>query len=202
MASDYPVVFNIQRPQKFERVQVALRILVIIVLSVLAGAVGWIFGLGYLAFPILAAIFISQKGSERFLEEDGPRLTRWIRWVLALYSYLALLTDRLPTEKPEEALTYRVDTDGSPTVGSALLRIIYAIPSTLVLGILGIAGAVVWVIAVVMVLIQENYPEGLYNFQLGLMRWQARLFAYLASLVQAYPPFALDTGPMPAEAEF
>jgi hypothetical protein len=42
---------------------------------------------------------------------------------------------------------------------------------------------------------QEQYSEGLYNFQLGIMRWQGRLLAYLASLVDPYPPFALDQGP-------
>jgi hypothetical protein len=50
----------------------------------------------------------------------------------------------------------------------------------------------------VMVLIQENYPDGLYNFQRGVLRWEARLLGYHASLVDQYPPFALDTGPEPA----
>ncbi len=70
----------------------------------------------------------------------------------------------------------------------------------LVLGLLGIVSAVIWLIAAVMVLIQENYPDGLYNFQRGVLRWEARLLGYHASLVDQYPPFALDTGPEPAPA--
>ena len=46
-----------------------------------------------------------------------------------------------------------------------------------------------------MVLIQESYPEGLYDFQCGVVRWQARLLVYHASLVDGYPPFAFDMGP-------
>jgi hypothetical protein len=199
MAADYPVVFNTNKPEKFDRVQLALRLAVVIVLSILAGAIGWIVGLVYLIFPVLAAIFISSKGAEKFLNEDGPRMTGWLRWVLALYSYLGLLTDKLPTEKPEEHVKYEVTPGGSPTVGSALLRIIFAIPSALVLALLSFVAGILWIIAAIMILIQENYPDGIYNFNLGVMRWEARLLAYLASLVDPYPPFALDTGSQESE---
>jgi hypothetical protein len=197
MAAAYPVTFDIARPEKFERPHIFIRILVMVILSILAGAIGWILGLVYLVFPVLAAIFVSQKGSEKYLEEDGPRMTGWLRWVLALYAYLGLLTDRFPTEKPEEIVRFEVKTGGAPTMGSALLRLIYSIPSALVLGLLGIVSAVVLVIAAVMVLIQENYPDGLYNFQRGVLRWEARLLGYHASLIDQYPPFAVDTGPEP-----
>lgn len=197
MATAYPVTFDVSRPEKFERPQLFLRILVAIILWVLASFAGWIL---YLAFPVLAAIFVSQKGPEKYLEEDGPRMTGWLRWIVAIFAHLLILTERFPTEKPEEIVRFEVKTGGAPTVGSALLRLIYSIPSLLVLGILGIVSGVIWVIAAVMVLIQENYPEGLYNFQLGVLRWEARLLGYHASLVDQYPPFALDTGPEPAPA--
>ncbi|MDI6858570.1 MAG: DUF4389 domain-containing protein [Dehalococcoidia bacterium] len=190
----YPVSFDIARPEKFERPHVFLRIVVLIILSILGGAFGWILGLVYLLFPALAAIFISQKGAERFLQEDGPRMTGWIRWVMALYAYLGLVTDRFPTEKPEEIVRVEIQTGGTPTVGSALLRIILAIPSAFVLGILGLISGIIWIIAAIMVLIQENYPDGLFGFQVGVLRWEARLLGYQASLVEPYPPFALDTG--------
>jgi hypothetical protein len=195
MATAYPVTFDVSRPEKFERPQLFLRILVAIILWALAGIVGWVF---YLAFPVLAAIFVSQKGPEKYLEEDGPRMTEWLRWVVAIFAYLLILTERFPTEKPEEIVRFEVSPGGSPTVGSALLRLIYSIPSVLVLGLLGIVSAVILLIAAVMVLIQENYPDGLYNFQRGVLRWEARLLGYHASLVDQYPPFALDTGPEPA----
>jgi len=194
MAADYPATFNIQKPEKFDRVQLALRLAVAIVLALIGGAIGWAFGLIYLVLPVLAAIFVSQKGAEKFLSEDGSRITGWLRWVLAAYSYLALLTDRFPTEKPEEIVSYEIKPGGEPTVGSALLRLIFSIPSAFVLALLGIIGAFIWIIAAVWVLFQEDYPEGLYNFNLGIMRWEARLLAYHSSLVDEYPPFALDTG--------
>ncbi len=196
--TDYPVTFDVVRPEKFQRPHMVIRILVLIILSILAGAIGWILGLVYLVFPVLAAIYISQKGAEQFLQQDGPRMTGWLRWVIALYTYLAILTDRFPTEKPEEIVRFEVRTTGTPTVGSALLRLIYSIPSAFVLGLLSIVGGILWIIAAIMVLVQENYPDGIYNFQRGLMRWEARLLGYHASLVDQYPPFALDMESEPA----
>ncbi len=199
MAASYPASFDVDRPDKFERPHLVIRIVVAIILSII-GALGWILGLVYLAFPVIAAIFISQKGPQKFLEEDGPRMASWIRWVLALYAYVAILTDRFPTEKPEDIIHFEVQTGGSPTVGSALLRLIYSIPSAFVLSLLGIVSAIIWLIAAVMVLVQENYADGLYDFQRGVLRWEARLLAYHCSLVEPYPPFALDTGPEPSPA--
>jgi hypothetical protein len=197
MATGYPVTFNVPRPEKFERPQVVLRILVIVLLSILAGAVGWIFGVLYLAIPVLAAVFISQGGGEAYFKDT--KMPMILRWYLALYCYLAVLIDRFPTEEPENIISFEVRPSGSPTVGSALLRLIVSIPSAFVLALLGIVGAVIWVIAVVSILIQENYSTGLYDFQLGIMRWQARLLGYHASLVDEYPPFAVDTGPEQSE---
>ena len=190
----YPVSFNVTRPEKFDRTQVALRILVILVLSVLGGIIGWSLGLVYLALPVLAAVLISQKGGARYLEDRGGPAMTLLQWYLALYTYLSMLADKFPSE-PEEIISFEVRTQGTPSVGSALLRLIFSIPSAIVLALLGIIAMFIWIVAVVSVLINESYSEGLYNLQLGIMRWHARLLGYHASLVDQYPPFALDTGP-------
>ena len=195
MAANYPVSFAIARPEKFERPHVFLRIVVVAILALLGGAFGWLFGLAYLVSRPLPRYSYRRKAPEKFLEEDGPRMTGWVRWLVALYAYLALLTDRFPTEKPEEIVRLEIQPGGSPTVGSALLRIILAIPSAFVLGLLGIVAGVIWIIAAIMVLIQENYPAGMFDFQCAVLRWQARLLGYQTSLVEPYPPFAVDTGP-------
>ncbi len=195
MATDYPVTFDVVRPERFERTQVFLRILIVIIISIVTSAAGWIFGLVYLLLPVLAAILVSNRGRERFIEEDGPRVTGWLRWLVAFYAYLLILTDRFPTERPEEIIRFEVRAGGSPTVGSALLRLVYSIPNAFVFLLLGIVSVAVWLIAAVMVLVRESYPEGLYTFQRGVLRWEARLLGYHASLVAEYPPFALDMQP-------
>ena len=121
-------------------------------------------------------------------------MTRVLGWLVAAIAYLALLTDAFPGGD-QNTVRFEVERSGKPTVGSALLRILYVIPSLIVLAILGIAGVIVWVVSVVLVLVGESYPESLWRFMRGLVRWEARLLVYLASLVDGYPPFKLDTGP-------
>jgi hypothetical protein len=184
-----PVTFEVERPPVFQRAHVFLRIALLLV-------VGWIghpFGLLWLGLPVVAAILVSQKGGQGYLDESGPTVTRVLNWILDLVAYLALLTDELPGQG-EHPVRFEVERAGSPTTGSALVRILYAIPSVIVLAILGFVGAIVWVIAVVSVLVDRSYPESLWRFLLGLVRWEARLLAYLASLVDHYPPFTLETG--------
>jgi Domain of unknown function (DUF4389) len=182
----YPVSFDIERPRVFQRAHVFLRLALLIVI----GWIGHPFGLLWLGLPVVAAILVSQKGGQRYLDEDGPKLTRVLSWVVALLAYLALLTDRLPGGE-EPAARFQVELSGSPTVGSALLRILYAIPSLIVLALLFLLGAIVWLLAVVLVLVNERYPESAWRFLCGIVRWQANVLAYLASLTDRYPPFAL-----------
>jgi Domain of unknown function (DUF4389) len=183
-----PVSFEVERPPVFQRAHVFLRVALLV-------AIGWIghpFGLLWLGLPVVAAILVSQKGGQRYLDENGSSVTRVLNWILDLVAYLALLTDELPGQT-EHPVRFEVERSGSPTTGSALLRIVYAIPSLLVLAILAFVGAIVWLIALVLVLVNESYPDGLWRFLLGLVRWEAWLLAYLASLVDRYPPFTLET---------
>jgi hypothetical protein len=191
----YPVTFDLDRPPVFQRVHVFLRLALLIVI----GWVGHPYGLLWLGAPIVAAILVSQKGGQRYLDENGAMVTRVLGWIVAVVAYLALLTDVLPGGG-QNPVRFEVERSGSPTVGSALLRILYSIPSLIVLALLGIVGAIVWVISVVLVLVNESYPESFWRFLRGLVRWEAYLFAYLASLVDRYPPFRLDTGPAPPAA--
>jgi len=107
--------------------------------------IGWIghpFGLLWLGVPVVAAILVSQKGGQPYLDEDGPMVTRVLGWILAVVAYLALLTDRLPGGG-EDPVRFEVERSGSPTAGSALLRILYAVPSLIVLALLVFVGAIV-----------------------------------------------------------
>jgi Domain of unknown function (DUF4389) len=191
-----PVALDVERPTEFGRVHVFLRVGVMVV-------IGWIahpLGLLWLGIPVVAAVRVSQQNGQRYLDEDGPRVTRVLGWIVAAVAYLTLLTDRVPGGG-QGPVRFQVERSGSPTVGSALLRILYAIPSLIVLALLGLVGAAVWVVAAVLILLREGYPEGLWKFLLGIARWEAYLLAYLASLIDRYPTFRLDTGPAATPAQ-
>lgn len=181
------VSFDLERPPTFQRAHVFLRIALLIV-------IGWVshpFGLLWLGVPVVAAILVAQKGGERYLDEDGPTVSRILGWVVAVIAYLALLTDRLPGRE-EPGIRFEIERSGSPTVGSALLRILYVIPNLIVLALLVLLGSIVWFFALVLVLVSERYPESVWRFLCGIVRWEANVLAYLASLTDQYPPFALE----------
>jgi len=196
----YGATFDIDRPERYDRTQIAIRLLILIVLSILAGSMGWIHGLLYLGLPVVAAILISQKGARQFHAESEQNVTMWLRYAIAFYAYMGLLTDKLPNEDPRQTLRYNVVPDGEPTPGNVLLRIITAIPHAIVLAILGIVAVILGIIGAISILVGETMPEGIFNFLRGYVRWEARVYAYMAGLVQEYPPFALDTGPESAAA--
>jgi hypothetical protein len=183
----YPVVFDVERPAAFDRAHVLRRIAALIV-------IGWIVqpvGLLWLGLPIVAAILIAQKGGRRYLDEDGPIVTRVLTWLLDLVAYVALLTDRLPSREAH-VVRFEVERSGSPTTRSAVLRIVSAIPNLLVLAVLTWVGAIVWTIASVLVLFTGSYPESWWHFLHRIVAWDAWLVAYLASLVDRKPPFSLE----------
>jgi hypothetical protein len=187
------VTFDLDRPEKMARAHVFLRIVMLVLVSWIAGSGGGL-GLVYLGLPAAAAILIAQKSGHRYIEEDGERVTGWVEFIVSLLAYVALLTDELPGGG-RRPVRLEIARSGSPTVGSALLRIIKAIPSALVLTLIGFVGWIVWLIAAISILLNEHYPKSLWNFQRGVVRWEARLLGYLASLVDGYPPFSFDTGP-------
>ena len=181
------VSFDLERPPTFQRAHVFLRIALLIV-------IGWVshpFGLLWLGVPVVAAILVAQKGGERYLDEDGPTVSRVLGWFVAVIAYLALLTDRLPGRE-EPGIRFEIERSGSPTVGSALLRILYVIPNLIVLALLVLLGSIVWFFGLVLVLVSERYPESVWRFLCGIVRWEANVLAYLASLTDQYPPFALE----------
>jgi len=190
----YPATFDVERPDTFARSQLALRLLLVVVLSI-AGVLSGLHAILWLGVPVLAAILISQKGAARYHQEANGNMTSWLRFVVGGYAYLALLTDKLPgdaTAGPNSQ--FDITPSGTPTVGGTLVRIILAIPHAIVLTILGIVAAVLIVFAAVMILVRQSYPAPVYNFLRGWVRWQARVLAYMAALVDEYPPFSLGNG--------
>jgi hypothetical protein len=76
-----------------------------------------------------------------------------------------------------------------------LVKWLLAIPHYIALAILGIAAAVCVIISFFAVLFTRRYPEGLFNFVVGVARWAWRVGAYVLLLVDRYPPFSLAEDP-------
>ena len=72
-----------------------------------------------------------------------------------------------------------------------LVKWFLAIPHYIALIILGIAGFFVWIYTAFAVLFTGKYPQGAFDFMVGIHRWATRVRAYTGLMRDEYPPFTL-----------
>ncbi len=72
-----------------------------------------------------------------------------------------------------------------------------AIPHFIVLYLLGIVQFLITFAAWFIILFTGQYPRGMFNIVVGVMRWTANLNAYLMLLRDEYPPFSWEEGKYP-----
>jgi hypothetical protein len=58
--------------------------------------------------------------------------------------------------------------------------------------VVGIASFVRAIVAWCAILLTGRYPRALYDFGVGVLRWNTRVEAYLLLLHDEYPPFSLE----------
>jgi hypothetical protein len=168
--------------------------MLIIAIGVWHRTVGSLFGLLYVFLPLFAAMSISRNGGVGLRREDARRFTSVIDWAVSFYAYFLFVIDRFPFNAGDRGAWLSVQVNGSPRVGSALARLVTTLPHAIVLCVLGVASGFVAFAMAVSVLATGKCPDGLHTFQRDVVAWIGRVLAYHASLVDAYPPFALTTG--------
>jgi hypothetical protein len=93
---------------------------------------------------------------------------------------------------PEFPLKYEVDYPEELSRWLIFVKWLLAIPHTMILMALGIATWVTSIVALFSILFTRRYPRGLFDFIVGVNRWNANVNAYTSLLRDEYPPFAFD----------
>ena len=141
--------------------------------------------------PTLLMILFRQK-YPRWWFDWNLELTRfWTR----IAAYMSLMRDEYPSTDEQQAVHLELDyPDAARDLNRwlPLVKWFLAIPHYIVLAVLAAAAFVSVVIAWFAIIFTGRYPRGLFDFVLGVIRWELRVEAYMWLLItDRYPPFSL-----------
>ncbi len=104
------------------------------------------------------------------------------------------------TNEETSRYTARIEVDFPETCSRrlALLGVVFLLkgllllPHIIVLYFLSLAAAIAMYLAFWVVLITGRYPRGIFDFTVGVQRWNFRTTAWMAGWSDRYPPFTLS----------
>lgn len=214
-AGAYPVTYDVETQlARRDRLTTAFRIILAIPHLILVGGPGIGFGwstgtgdgdnssngsggvsaLGLVAFvmAVISWFAIVFTGKQPRGLWDFTRF--YLTWRSKAVAYMALLRDEYPPfGGGEYPVTFSAgefpETRDRLRVG---FRLILAIPQFIALFFISIAWVITAIIGWFAILFTGAYPEGLYRFAVGYLRWSLRVESYLLLMHDEYPPFSLD----------
>lgn len=168
-------------------------------------AIPHLIALAFVQFGAMVATWIGYWG----IAINGslsPGIARFVHnsmgWNIRMSAWIASLQDEYPAfamEQPEYPAKVIIT---EPTLernrGLAVAGILWflkgvlLIPHVIVLYLVGIAAGIAGYVAYWAIAFTGVYPEGIFRFVVGALRWSMRVNAWLFSLTDEYPPFALN----------
>ena len=206
MVTSYPVQFDVDLPTRpLDRLTTGLRIFAAIPILILLGLLSrdaiqggdhhttttFASGVGLLFLPIVLMLLFRQK-YPRWWFDWNVNLLRFSNRVTA---YLALLDDRYPSTDEDQGVHLNLDYPDARQLSRwlPLVKWFLAIPHYVILFFLGIGALVAVIVAWFAIVFTGRYPENLFRFVVGVIRWSNRVTAYAFLLVtDEYPPFQLS----------
>src|SRR5689334_10367881 len=208
--SAYPARLEIDYPNELNRVTTAFRIFLVIPIAIVLSA---------LTMGVTQTTYT--KGGEAVTSTSGgiasglflatllmilfrQRYPRWwfdfalelARFGTRIGAYLALLTDEYPSTVEAQRVRLELDyPDAERDLNRwlPLVKWLLAIPHYIVLFFLTVGAFFAVIIAWFAILFTGRYPQGLFDYVVGVGRWWLRVEAYAFLLVtDRYPPFALS----------
>ena len=206
--STHPVEFDVDRPDRqLDRLSSFFRLLFAIPILILLASIGgpafggdrdsdglFLMGLagGILFLPPLLTIVFREKYPRWWFDFN----LAYLRFDNRVLAYLLLLRDEYPSTDEEQAVHLQLpypDVRADLNRWMPLVKWLLAIPHYVVLFLLSIGVVLATIAAWVAILLTGRYPEALFHYVVGVLRWHNRVIGYAFALVtDRYPPFHLS----------
>ena len=214
---EYPARLQVDYPAKLDKLTTLLRPFWIIPIAIILGLIS---GAGE---TVTNTIYLNEAGDvvKKVQDTSGglamglasatalmilfvQRYPRWwfdfarelTRFGARVGAYGALLTDQYPSTVEEQSVHLEIDYPDVKTDLNRwypLFKWLLAIPHYIVLVFLAVAAFFAVIYAWFVILFTGSYPRSVFDFVVGVGRWQLRVAAYAWLLVtDRYPPFSLE----------
>ena len=187
-STNYPLRYEVEYPEQLSRWLIFVKWLLAFPHYLI------LYALGIVASVILFISFFAILFTKRYPRGLFDFVVGVNRWNSNLGAYAGLLRDEYPPFSWDEgkyAVTYEVDYPENLNRWLPLVKWLLAFPHYVVLIALLIAASVVGFISFFAILFTKRYPRGMFDFVVGVNRWNARVTAYTSLLTDVYPPFSL-----------
>jgi hypothetical protein len=149
-----------------------------------------------LSFISFWIILFTGRYPESFFEFQ----VKLMKWNLRVNSSLLNLIDGYPAfglSSEHEDIELNVEFPESLSRGKLLLKFFFGwlyvlIPHVIAMYFLMVISAIINFIAFWAILFTGRYPQSMFDFQVGFMRWSTRVNLYLNNMTDVYPPFSLS----------
>jgi hypothetical protein len=203
----YPVQFAVDYPDRpLDRLTTAFRLIVAIPILIVLGAVSGgtlessndrtraavVVGAGGLLFLATALMIIFREKYPRWWFDWNQEL---LRFSARVGVYLALMDDHYPSTDEQQAVHLDFvypDAQRELNRWLPLIKWLLALPHYFVLIFLYVGAFLAVIGAWFAILFTGRYPQGIFRFVEGVMRWHNRVVGYAVILTtDEYPPFRL-----------
>ena len=201
--SSAPIVVSVQRPEKLSRLHLLLKTFFgFIYVGIPHGII--LYALGIVAWVVSIAGFVMILFTGRYPKGLFDLVVANQRWNLRVLAYAGpflgnFMVDKYPPfsfdEQPDDPVILRVEYPESLSRLHAVLKLLLgwlyvAIPHGIILFFYGIALMIVLFFVWFIILFTGKFPQAIFRFAEGYMRWGTRVNLYLAFARDEYPKFS------------
>ena len=188
--AEYPVVFDVEYPDRLSRWKIFVKWLLAIPHFIIVSLL--LLVAGVLEFIAFFAVLFTKKWPRGLFDFT----VQIYRWTANVYAYgVLLLRDEYPPfsgDRGQYPVSFEVEYREDLSRWLIFVKWLLVIPHLIVLAFVGLAAYVVLVIAFFAILFTGRYPRGMFDFVVGTARWYFRTQAYAFwFMTDRYPPFSL-----------